>query len=89
MMNSLLQISVTGEANSFMDHTSLTVRGSNQSAVAHSHIELSGNAKMGISHWFLWLFLRPVYRKFETREPVRKDFMDKIGNYPRMGMEHA
>ena len=88
-MNSLLQISVTGEANFSMDRTSLTVGGFNQPAVARSLIELPGNAEKGLSQRFLWLFPRPVYGKFETLEPVRKDFTDKIGKYPRMGMGHG
>ncbi len=62
-----------------MDGTSLTVGGFNQPAVARLLIELPGNAEKGLSQRFLWLHPQPVYGKFETLEPVREEFIDKIG----------
>ena len=64
-----------------MDLTSLTVGGFNQPAVARSLIELPGNAEKGLSQRFLWLYPKPVYGKFDTLEPVREEFTQKIGNY--------
>ena len=64
-----------------MDLTSLTVGGFNQPAVARSLIELPGNAEKGLSQRFLWLYPKPVYGKFETLEPVREEFTEKIGNF--------
>ncbi len=64
-----------------MDGTSLTVGGFNQPAVARLLIELPGNAEKGLSQRFLWLYPQPVYGKFDTLEPVRKEFLDKIGKH--------
>ena len=64
-----------------MTNTSLTVGGFNQPAVARTLIELPGNAEKGLSQRFLWLYPKPVYGKFDTLEPVREDFIDKIGQY--------
>lgn len=74
-------LTVTGEANFSMDVTSLTVGGFNQPAVARSLIELPGNAEKGLSQRFIWLYPKPVYGKFDTLEPVREEFTEKIGNY--------
>ncbi len=71
--------SVTGEANFVMPTTSLTVGGFNQPAVARSLIELPGNAEQGLSQRFLWLFPKPIYTDFDSLEPIKKEFTDKIG----------
>ena len=79
MADSVITSSVTGEANFSMRRTSLTVGGFNQPAVARSLIELPGNAEKGLSQRFLWLFPKPVYGKFDTLEPINKEFTAKIG----------
>jgi len=40
--------------------------GFNQPYVAHTSIELPGNAEKG----FLWMFPKPVYAQFDTLEPA-------------------
>lgn len=62
-----------------MDGTSLTVGGFNQPAVARFLMELPGNAEKGLTQRFLWLHPQPVYGKFESLEPVREEFIGRIG----------
>ncbi len=70
---------VTGEANFTMATTSLVVEGFNQPSVARNLIYCCQGTLKELSQRFLWLFPKPVYSKFETLEPVDKEFTEKIG----------
>lgn len=72
---------VTGDANFSMSKTSLTVGGFNQPSFARALIEMPGNAEKGLSQRFLWIFPKPLYGKFDSLEPIRQDFSDKIGTH--------
>ena len=62
-----------------MPKTSLTVGRFNQPSFARALIEMPGNAEKGLLQRFLWIFRKPLYGKFDSLEPIRKDFSDKIG----------
>lgn len=72
---------VTGEANFSMPSTSLTVGGFNQPLFSRTVMETPGNAEKGISQRFLWLIPKPVYSKFDSLQPIDKDFVDNIGKH--------
>lgn len=78
-VESVYIILLTGEANFEMDHTSLTVGGFTQSAVARSLIELPSNIEKGLSTRFLWVFPEPCYTKFQELEPVDPVFTTSLG----------
>ena len=59
-----------------MSSTCLTVGGFNQPIIARS---LFGNEEKGLSQRFLWLFPKPLYGKFDSLEPMNKEFTDKKG----------
>ena len=70
---------MTGEANFVMEQTGLTVGGFTQPAVARALIELPSNIEKGLSTRFLWIFPKPCYAKFESLEPVDKEFKSALG----------
>ena len=73
--NTIYISAVSGEANFSMETTSLTVGGFNQPSFARALIETPGNAEKGLSQRFLWLFPKPVYGKFNSLEPINKEFI--------------
>ena len=75
----LFFIQVTGEANFTMPRTRLTVGGFTQPGVAGALIELPSNAEKGLSHRFIWLFLKPLFGKFSTLGEVDKEFQLNMG----------
>ncbi|XP_065911094.1 uncharacterized protein [Dysidea avara] len=68
----------TGDANFTMESTSLTVGGFSQPSIARSVIEQCGSAEIGLAQRFLWLFPQPVYSRFETLQPVKKEFTESL-----------
>ena len=72
-----------------MERTSLTVGGFTQPAVARSLIELPSNIEKGLSTRFLWIFPKPCYAKFESLEPVNKEFSSALGKSAQPCMEKA
>ena len=74
-------ISVTGDANFTMESTSLTVGGFSQPSIARSVIEQCGSAEIGLAQRFLWLFPQPAYSRFETLQPVKKEFTESLSEY--------
>lgn len=64
-----------------MEKTSLSIGGFTQPAVARSLIELPANIEKGLSTRFLWIFPQPCYAKFETLQPVDKDFTKSLGEW--------
>ena len=68
-----------GEANFAMSSTNLTVGGFTQPGVARSLIEQPSNADKGLSHRFMWMFPKMLFRNFKSLGEIDKEFYHQIG----------
>ena len=50
-----------------------------QPGVARNLIDMPSNSEKGLSHRFIWTFLRPLYGNFATLSEVDSVFSEKIG----------
>ena len=77
-------ILVSGDANLDMDKTSLTVRGFTQPGVARALNDIPANTEKKLSQRFLWMFPKPMYRKFSSLGELPMDFMSKMSKCKRI-----